>query len=204
MWEVDVPDLRDILKEEFNLTEDQSNMVLTALGDIIEVEETWDTDFFGPDDTRRPKTYFGADGMPIVHSRKVTNYFVNLKKIYKNSELHETALDVLEQSISPHRLLYRILKFAITESKITLSEVQSAVYYLLWVEDLTPVATSKGYELISAALRERFGERVSHDEYQKSLDQLVTLGLINIEADMIVIVELPRASLRHLKDRPRT
>ena len=194
-------ELGNILTEEFGLGPKEVSALLGYLNDVIEEEDSWDLDFIGgPDDDRLPKTEFDlGTGLPIVHSRKIKNYTVNLRRIYKNAELHETAFDLFEDAISVHRLLYRIMKFLITESKITLGDVESAIYYLLWVKEITPVTTSKGYDLIAENLNTYFGSRVNQKVYQSCLDKLYEQGLIDIQNDIVTIIEHPKTSSKNFK-----
>ncbi|MEX2520233.1 MAG: hypothetical protein WD969_12985 [Paracoccaceae bacterium] len=191
----DTANLRRMLKAEFGLTGRQASRIADHLNDIIDEEDGWEPDYFGPDDARKPYTEFDpSTGLPIVHSRKVRNYTVNLKRIYKNPALHETVLDAVEDLLSVHRLLYRMARFLIAESKITLGEHESAVYFLLWKHDVTPVDTSKGYEKISRYLKNEFGEHITESRYQSCLDELDAAGLISITGDVIRIIEHPKAS----------
>lgn len=189
-------EVRAAIREDLDLSETQADRVLDRLEGIV-TYEVWETEAPHPVRGGIPKTSFETtDGMPIVHSRKVSNYAVNLRRIFTSSELHETLFDLVEDAISVPRLLYRIARFGVTQSKITLGPVESAVYYLLWKENLCPVGTSEGFEVIGTALQEAFGERLDHARYQASLDALVRDGVIEIREDVIHIVETPWASAK--------
>jgi hypothetical protein len=161
------------------------------------VFDEWEMEDVDPESPRlRYTTFEETAGMPIVHSRKLSNYSVNLKKIFMSSELHETAFDLVEDALSVPRLLYRIARFSVTQSKISLSNVESAIYFLLWKDELCPVVSSEGYSILSDKLKQGFGEKIDHTRFQASLDSLVQNGLISITEDVVEIVEKPWPSAR--------
>lgn len=195
-----IEDLQKLIETEFSIGPEQSERIITKLNGIVTFDE-WATDIIGGNhnitygrgnDKRLPKTEFDTStGLPIVHSRKISNFSINLRKLLTSSDLHETLFDIFESAISPPKLIYRIIRFGVTEGKITLGNVESAIYFLFWTEKILPIETSKGYEKIIHTLKERFGITIDEAQYQASLDKLVTDGLIEIGSDFVRIIETP-------------
>lgn len=191
----DTDQFKAMLLDEFSLGDEAATVLQAMLQVAVEEQEVWETDDYAPNSPRLHKTEFSeVDGLPIVHSRKASNYWINMRRIYKNADLHEVAIDMLENAVSLPRLLYRVTRFLLAEGGITLGEIESSIYYLFWKHDLTPVSTEAGYKAIQAHLEMDFGKRVTEELYQACLDNLCELGLIEIEADVITLVELPRGA----------
>lgn len=181
------------IQSAFGITDEDAETIIQKLDGIVTFER-WESDHIGsnPFDNRLPKTHFSpVDGNPIVHSHKVSNFAINLRKIFSSSELHETLFDIFESAISPHRLIYRIVRFGATESKLTLGEVESAIYYLFWTENILPENTSDGFKKVAPLLRQKYGIEIDEPRYQSGLDKMVSDGLIEIEGDIVKIIETP-------------
>jgi len=182
-------EIKRILKVEFQLSESEIDLVIRSLnGSIVFPYE----EFHFPKPGRPHYTEFDVTGMPIVHSTKFDNYRINFKKLLKSSELHETAMDIFENALSVHRLVYRIFKFGLMAIKITLPELESSIYYLLCKLEISPIISKNGYEIISKNLKNDFDKNITHNQFQAALIVLCDNGLISLDNDIISILEHPR------------